>query len=262
MLSCNETAIKSIWGVTYLTSSEVNHLVILLNNGTHKCTCMSLTNRGIVCRHYFSIMLRTSQAKFHIGLLNQRWLVSNQLNLKSQPFYSATKFKNDLETPFLDVDTDFLNSASNDSNLSGNQYVSLSKQRQYYAHVWGLAKQANKIACKNCDESFIALLEKYISNKNREALSLEQLEPSQDADKQNNYQVEIDQENVDPIGNPIVRRPKGRPPGTTRFRGPLETLAHPNEITKSRKCGLCNESGHNRATCSMNFNRKKRKNDD
>ena len=96
------------------------------------------------------------------------------------------------------------------------------------------------------------MLEGYINKKNREALNLEQFEPSQDADVQNNYQVanlKIDQENIDPIGNPIIRRPKGRPPGATRFKGPLETLTHTNEVTKSRKCGLCNESRHNCATC-------------
>ncbi|CAG8440583.1 10403_t:CDS:2 [Funneliformis caledonium] len=34
------------------------------------------------------------------------------------------------------------------------------------------------------------------------------------------------------------RRPKGRPPDTARFKGPLE-----NNVNKTRKCGLCNESG-------------------
>ncbi|POG73157.1 hypothetical protein GLOIN_2v1772930 [Rhizophagus irregularis DAOM 181602=DAOM 197198] len=35
---------------------------------------------------------------------------------------------------------------------------------------------------------------------------------------------EVDQENVISIGNPIIRRPKGRPPGTARFKGPLQTF--------------------------------------
>ncbi|CAG8576849.1 2884_t:CDS:2, partial [Funneliformis mosseae] len=94
--------------------------------------------------------------------------------------------------------------SQNGLDLNGNQYVSLNKQRQYYVHVWGLVKQANRIACKNCDESF------------------------------------DDQENIGQIQNLIIRRPKGRPAGTVRFKGPLETS---NEVNKSRKCGFCNESG-------------------
>src|SRR5207248_846198 len=78
------------------------HLVILLNDGTYKCSCMSLVNRGIVCRHYFSIMLRTSQARFHIGFLNPRWFVQTHLDFKDRLFYPASKFEADLETPFLE----------------------------------------------------------------------------------------------------------------------------------------------------------------
>jgi hypothetical protein len=103
------------------------------------------------------------------------------------------------------------------------------------------------------------LLQEYIDKKNREALNLEQPRPIQDADNDQVTNLEIGQENISPIGNPIIRRSKGRPPGTGRIKGPLETS---NEANKSRKCGLCNEIGHNRTTCPMNINRKKRKNDE
>uniref|UniRef100_U9TGN3 Uncharacterized protein n=1 Tax=Rhizophagus irregularis (strain DAOM 181602 / DAOM 197198 / MUCL 43194) TaxID=747089 RepID=U9TGN3_RHIID len=52
-------------------------------------------------------------------------------------------------------------------------------QRLYYVSVHGLAKKASQIACKSCDDSFIALLEEYINKKNREALNLEQSRSSQ-----------------------------------------------------------------------------------
>ena len=77
---------------------------------------------------------------------------------------------------------------------------------------------------------------------------------------QNEHQLagdlEIDQENIGPIGNPIIRCLKGRPPGITRFKRPLE---YSSKINKVRKCSLCNESGHNRTTCPMNTNKKKEK---
>ena len=228
----------------------------------YKCSCMSLVNRGITCRHYFSVMLRTPEARFHVGLLNQRWFTTNHPELKNRLFYPASKFKVDLEIPFLEFNvSDSFNSTNDSLELNDHPYVSLSEQRLYYVSVHGLAKKASQIACKSCDESFVTLLEKYINKKNREALDLEQSGSSQIVER-NDHQIindlEIDQENVGRIGNPIIRRPKGRPPGTARFKGPLETS---NEVNKIRKCGLCNESGHNRTTCPMNTNRRKRKND-
>lgn len=110
-----------------------------------------------------------------------------------------------------------------------NPYASLSNQRLCY----------------------VTLLEEYINKKNREALNLEQSGSSQIVER-DDHQItnglEIDQENVGQIGNPIIRRPKGRPSGTARFKGLLEAS---NEVNKSRKCGLCNESGHNRTTCPI-----------
>lgn len=262
MSSCNETTIKCLWGVNYLTSSEVHHLVILLNNGTYKCSCMSLVTRGMICRHYFSVMLRTSDAQFHIGFLNQRWFISNQLDFRKQPFYPATKFKSESNAQFLALSntiSDFSNSTDEVSKLNINQYASLKEQHLYYVNVRGLTNQAKQIACKSCDESFITLLEEYIDKKNREAINLQHIDVY--SGQHQIIDEEVDQENDRTIGNPIIRRPKGRPPGTARFKGPLQTSTQSNEVPTGRKCSLCNRNGHNRATCPMNPNRKKRNNE-
>ncbi|GBB84346.1 hypothetical protein RclHR1_10970007 [Rhizophagus clarus] len=150
------------------------------------------------------------------------------------------------------------------SNPNNNPYVSLKKQYLYYVNVRGLTNQAKQIACRGCDESFIVLLEDYISKKNKEALNLQSGSSRNisnidaDEDQQITGEQEVDQENVNPIRNPIIRRPKGRPPRTARFKGPLQTSTRSNEASTSRKCGLYNKNGHNCATCPMNPNRKKR----
>lgn len=256
MTKCTQSSIKSLWGVTYLNSLGMNHLIILLNDGTYKCSCQSLVTRGVVCRHYFSVMLRTSQAQFHIGFLNLRWLIPTHPNIKNRLFIPASKFKDDLTeiNPYLENNNlDFLNLTDNESISNRNVYVSLSKQRLYYSNAQGLIKQANQIACKTCDELFISLLEEYIANNTREAMELEQTDNMDTL-------PEFDQEN---IRNPVIRRPKGRPPGNARFKGPLEDSSNSNKITHRQtqnKCSLCNNIGHNRATCPSNPNRKKRKN--
>jgi hypothetical protein len=66
---------------------------------------MFLVTCGIVCRHYFSTMLRTSQAQFHIGFINLRWFITTHLDIKSRPLYSASKFNANLETPLLELST-------------------------------------------------------------------------------------------------------------------------------------------------------------
>ncbi|CAI2170844.1 7398_t:CDS:1 [Funneliformis geosporum] len=198
-------------------------------------------------------MLRTPQAQFHIRFLNLRWIIPAQLDFKNRPFYSVSKFEEISHSEF-NSSFDVFDSMDADSISHINtSYVSIHKQHLYYVNIQGLMKQANQIACKSCDELFISLLETYIANKNKEALEFEQL--NQNVDQTDSS--EIDQENVNKIGNPLIRRPKGRPAGTARFKGPLETSNAGNRT--QNKCGLCNNVGHNRATCPSNPGRKKRR---
>jgi hypothetical protein len=61
--------IKEIWSISVGNSSKVKHYVILLQNNGHICSCLSILRCGIVCRHYFQVMLATSNAMFHIRLI-------------------------------------------------------------------------------------------------------------------------------------------------------------------------------------------------
>jgi hypothetical protein len=120
-------------------------------------------------------MLQTPQAQFHIGFINLRWFITNYLDIKSRPFYSASKFNVNLEIPLLEPITplEFLDKIDDSNHSTNTPYVSFNQQRLYYANVHGLVKQANQIACKTCDESFIDLLKEYINKKNNEALIVE-----------------------------------------------------------------------------------------
>ncbi|GBC12276.1 protein FAR1-RELATED SEQUENCE 11-like isoform X1 [Rhizophagus irregularis DAOM 181602=DAOM 197198] len=149
LLSCDQKEIKSLWGVSYLTSSDTHHLVILLDNGMYKCS-----------------------SQFHIGFLNPRWFVETSPDLRSRPFCPASKFKMDLVIPYLESNNppNFLHSINENILNRNNPYVTLSKQKLYYMNIKGLSKQASCVACKTCDESFVTLLEDYITKKNHEAL--------------------------------------------------------------------------------------------
>ncbi|CAG8700913.1 18929_t:CDS:2 [Rhizophagus irregularis] len=194
--NCVQSSIKSIWSVNYLTSVGINYLVILLNNGIYRCLCLSLVTCDIS-------------------------------NLKNQLFYPALKFDG-LETDFL---TDN-NSSSIPINSNKQQYVSISKQHLYYSNIQKLIKQANQIACKSCDESFIELLQTYIADKNHKAFELEQ--SRWDINNQSQTRIHlnltVDQENDNQIKNLLIRHPKGRPAENARFKGPLETSTKSNIV--------------------------------
>ena len=47
--------------------------MILLQDKGHICTCLIILNRGLVCRHFFQVMIRSKQAQFSISLIKKRW---------------------------------------------------------------------------------------------------------------------------------------------------------------------------------------------
>ena len=47
--------------------------VILLADGSHRCTCNMLVTHGYPCRHFYKILRCSTQAKWHIGLITSRW---------------------------------------------------------------------------------------------------------------------------------------------------------------------------------------------
>ena len=64
-----------------------------MNNSAHLCSCLATVTRGIVCRHYFSLMIHTHTAMFHIQLIRPRWYKSQELDGKHEPFVFAAKFQ-------------------------------------------------------------------------------------------------------------------------------------------------------------------------
>ena len=47
--------------------------VILLEDGSHLCTCLMLINKGIICCHFIKILTKSISAFFNISLIPSRW---------------------------------------------------------------------------------------------------------------------------------------------------------------------------------------------
>jgi hypothetical protein len=73
---------------------------------------LTLINRGLVCRHFFALMLSSPNAKFHIGLVSQRWytdaliMEGNSTQLLSEPAISAIS-NDEFGTVEYNVQVDF-----------------------------------------------------------------------------------------------------------------------------------------------------------
>ena len=48
--------VLEVWHIRATGTSGIGHYVVLLNDGTHLCTCLLLINKGLICRHFFCIV--------------------------------------------------------------------------------------------------------------------------------------------------------------------------------------------------------------
>ncbi|RHZ69337.1 hypothetical protein Glove_284g78 [Diversispora epigaea] len=103
----NKEQIISMWVITVENNLVEKHFIILLSNGLHHCSCLSLINRGIVCRHYFQIMLRSFTAKFYLRLIPSCWYYKNK-DPSKEPFLVATKFEDENIPIILESSIPFL----------------------------------------------------------------------------------------------------------------------------------------------------------
>ena len=69
-------AIIEVWHVRATGTQGIGHYVILLNEGTHLCTCLLLVNKGLVCRHFFRVGTYSRFATFHICMIPNRWYLN------------------------------------------------------------------------------------------------------------------------------------------------------------------------------------------
>ena len=74
----DQTRICELWHVSSIDRKSM-HFVVLFDDTMHLCTCLTLINRGLVCRHFFATMLVFSLAKFHVGLVPRRWYTNTSV---------------------------------------------------------------------------------------------------------------------------------------------------------------------------------------
>jgi len=162
---------------------------------------MYLVAKGLICRHFFSVMLHSNKAMFHIGLIPARWYNSNAMIFDPQKEAAITIcgnknvsnsdefiYEHQIETNF-----DTLNKICHIQVFSETVKQNLSHKAKYNKG-FGYAKKAINLALEmGCEDELNELLQRWIRDKEKE-----------------NKKVS-DKENLLNINNPYKTRTKGAP---------------------------------------------------
>ena len=120
--------------------------MILLNEGTHICTCLLLINKGLICRHFFRVGIYSQNATFHISIIPSRWYLDTNI----QPDDLLQKYPSILVCGTTQLDSFEFNFY----HFFSIQFDSLNSQssqkstKTIYAELFGLSKKVIDCAFK------------------------------------------------------------------------------------------------------------------
>lgn len=57
----------------------MRYIVCSMADGSHICSCRTLQELGLCCRHFWQAMRLSPKFKFHVGILNRHWLTEQGL---------------------------------------------------------------------------------------------------------------------------------------------------------------------------------------
>ncbi|GET01574.1 protein FAR1-related sequence 5-like [Rhizophagus clarus] len=152
--------ILQVWKVTrHRGQKSEPQYIVLLNDGSHLCTCLWLINRGVICRHFFRVMSYSANAQFHISLIPQRWYNNNKYNFEQHEKNILVSFhigENELgdesEHPLSQLSFQHLMNFRQTSNV-----VQVQGPKQKYGFGMGYAKKALDLAIRTDKENVISM---------------------------------------------------------------------------------------------------------
>ncbi|CAB4488991.1 unnamed protein product [Rhizophagus irregularis] len=196
--------VKEIWAVSIGNSSKIKHYILLLQNWEYICSCLSIVQSGIICRHYFQVMLTTKEAVFHIRFIPTRWYNEDR-NAVQESFITADKFLQDNQQ--IEYNTDEFVSSLCLFDQNNNDYceerLTVLEQRIVYGKLHGVYKKALNKALQTTSKSeqLISLLQEFADDKNDD--------DETDSEEFYQYDDTSDKENFDP-SIPLLQNPKKR----------------------------------------------------
>ncbi|CAB5367005.1 unnamed protein product [Rhizophagus irregularis] len=140
---------------------------------------------GIVCRHYFQVILNTQEAKFHVRLIPSRWYQENK-DASNEPFIVADKFNSPSTTIESGVVVNnYLCAIDKEKQDSLEQRMNILDKKIMYGNLHGTYKKA---------------LQKALQKKSRSLRLIEILENFTNEDSSED-EVESDDESEEELGD-------------------------------------------------------------
>jgi hypothetical protein len=128
----SEACVQNIYKVTPIRGHSC-HFVVLFDKTSHLCSCLLLISHGIVCRHFFAVMLSTESACFHLGLVAKRWF-------KESDYSKLADVLNSMPAVYITNDSDI----PQECNPDNNSFDHLIKLRGNYVFTEPLREIVNK----------------------------------------------------------------------------------------------------------------------
>ena len=214
--------IVEIWKICRVGDiSQKENLVVLFNDGSHICTCLETIIKGIICRHFWRVMLYSNTARFHISIIPIRWYkddILTKLNssiLENSPILTAVESSNTAISHTVDFTLQSLKKHFEGSYNNENIQQIIPKRNKFGVAV-STAKTAINIALETgSDSELVKLLKDFISTKqrSRNAVDLEnnmEVENIEHNENNNNI-LPLQQQLIDVTADPYVTKIQGAP---------------------------------------------------
>jgi hypothetical protein len=149
------------------------NLVVFFNDGTHICTCMESITKGIICRHFWRVMLYSSVARFHISIIPIRWYKDEILmklddTLDNSPVLTALESSTEVDRASWTVDFTLQRLRQLQGSCHKENAQQIIPQRNRFGIAFSTAKTAINIALETrSDTELVKLLKDFILNKQR-----------------------------------------------------------------------------------------------
>jgi hypothetical protein len=197
-----------------------------MTDGSYSCTCNLLISFGIPCRHFYKILRKSPQAKFHISLINRRWYQDLKLNINDEDLalldvLSIVKDDNSEITVHKEINFNYIHQIRGEKVYT-EKLQNIVSAKAKYGRSLGFARKALDLAQKlNCHNELNGMLQTFIDEKQQELLY-----NCRTTDKEN---VIVDQREKNEscnkeinCTNPVTSRRRGRP--SNRYLSEGETL--------------------------------------
>lgn len=191
-------------------------------------------------------MLNTQEAKFHVRLIPSRWYQENK-DTSNEPFIVADKFNSPSATIESSVVNNYLCAIDKEKQDSLEQRMNILDKKIMYGNLHGTYKKALQKALQKKSRS-LRLIE-ILENFTNEDSSEDEVESDDESEEELDDVDDRSNEEGFQLQNPKIRRGKGRPASTRRYKASHEKEGG-SKTKQQRRCKKCGQLGHYQKNCN------------